>query len=539
MSTVLIRQYYELRWPIDDPLKQAFLFVDNGLGDAAERRLVAPDDSYIVINGTDLVVEAGRLVSGTAQGISLYDADETLLLTISGLAVDLAAALLLYEDDANATYPLYGPDDAIDFDASVALPRIDGDGLGYFEGSHNSDTLVGWERDDTFYAEGGNDTVWGLGGDDSLSGSSGEDVLYGGDGHDELYGDLGRDSLVGGDGNDRAMGGHDRDTLLGGAGEDNLYGDKGDDSLDGGSGDDYLTGGAGADALIGGSGKDMFWGGSGADRLDGGSGSDIAYYGDKTRKVEIALNGSKEVSVKVNGSVEDRIKNIEGVIGGSAGDKLTGDKYGNYFLGLAGKDTVDGGKGFDRVEFYDKTKKVAVTLNGSKEVIVKVNGKSEDRIKNIEGVTGGQAGDKLTGDSAANWLDGDSGNDTLSGGAGNDTLVGGYGKNVLTGGSGADRFDFLHKVEGSTNFSSIKDFKINTDKIGLSQLAFASLGTSVSKGELAFGTSAKDANDYLIYDRKTGKLYYDSDGSGGEEAKDLIAIFSNKAAIDHKDFMIV
>src|SRR5690606_22095310 len=70
-----------------------------------------------------------------------------------------------------------------------------------------------------------------------------------------------------------------------------------------------LTGSAGADKLYGGSkvdkfkgagGNDVLRGGTGKDVLDGGSGSDTADYSDKSKKVEVKLDGSKAVTVKVD-----------------------------------------------------------------------------------------------------------------------------------------------------------------------------------------------------------------------------------------------
>ena len=53
-----------------------------------------------------------------------------------------------------------------------------------------------------------------------------------------------------------------------------------------------LTGSAKADKLYGGSNVDTF---------DGGKGKDTADYADKTKSVEVTLNGSKAVTVEVGG----------------------------------------------------------------------------------------------------------------------------------------------------------------------------------------------------------------------------------------------
>ena len=71
-----------------------------------------------------------------------------------------------------------------------------------------------------------------------------------------------------------------------------------------------------------------------------------------------------------------------------------------------------------------------------------------------------------------------------------------------------------------------------------------SLGASaapLSKGEFyarAGATKAHDGNDRIIYDKGTGKLFFDEDGSGGHAAVHF-ATLSNKPTLAHGDFMIV
>ena len=120
-----------------------------------------------------------------------------------------------------------------------------------------------------------------------------------------------------------------------------------EDTIDGKQGNDRLDGLAGNDTLIGGDGNDTLIGGAGKDRLAGGNNTDTADYSEKTVKVEVALNKSTSVNVKVNGSTEDSINNIEYLIGGSAGDKFTGDSLANKFSGNKGNDTLIGGSGND------------------------------------------------------------------------------------------------------------------------------------------------------------------------------------------------
>jgi hypothetical protein len=89
--------------------------------------------------------------------------------------------------------------------------------------------------------------------------------------------------------------------------------------------------------------------------------------------VSVALNGATNVSVRVGGVVEDTIRNIERVYGGSGADTLTGDSLGNLLDGSGGNDLLRGGGGVDFLyggagvdvaDYRDKAAAVVVTLNG-------------------------------------------------------------------------------------------------------------------------------------------------------------------------------
>jgi Ca2+-binding RTX toxin-like protein len=133
----------------------------------------------------------------------------------------------------------------------------------------------------------------------------------------------------------------------------------------------------------------------------------------------------------------------------------------------------------------------------------------------------------------------------LVGGSGNDTLYGGAGKDVLTGSSGQDVFVFDTRPNTRTNVDTLTDFSAADDSIQLDNKYLKKLGSgSVSKpGKLkaAFfkvADKAKDGNDHLVYNRKTGVLSYDEDGSGTKAAV-AIAKLSNKASLTKNDFFVI
>ena len=312
-----------------------------------------------------------------------------------------------------------------------------------------------------------------------------------------------------------------------------------------------VIGGAGIDNVVGNSANNHLQGGNGNDILDGGIGVDTADYSDKTTAVSVTLNGSSDVSVYVNGSIEDTIRNIENITGGSGADLLVGDALANTLLGNSGIDTLkgglgndilDGGIGVDTADYSDKTTAVRVTLNGSNNVSLYVNGSIEDTIRNIENITGGSGADLLVGDALANTLLGNSGNDTLRGNAGNDTLRGGLGKDVFYGGLGADSFVFDTALSTS-NTDTIKDFQRGVDKLVLDDDIFTKMvgKKTVSSGNFILGTKALQSDDYLIYNTQNDMLYYDADGSGSRYGMLEVAKIELSGSLSptHTDFVVV
>lgn len=161
--------------------------------------------------------------------------------------------------------------------------------------------------------------------------------------------------------------------------------------------------------------------------------------------------------------------------------------------------------------------------------------------------TGNNLANTITGDANANEILGLSGNDTLSGKDGADRLVGGggadhffggKGNDVLNGGGGSDKFHFDAPLS-SANSDRVQGFETGVDKIVLHSSIFAAFtgDKTVAAEEFKLGKSAADENDYLIYDKDAGKLYYDADGSG-EASKKLIATFNGNPDIAATDFKV-
>jgi Ca2+-binding RTX toxin-like protein len=130
--------------------------------------------------------------------------------------------------------------------------------------------------------------------------------------------------------------------------------------------------------------------------------------------------------------------------------------------------------------------------------------------------------------------------DKLMGGAGNDTLYGKAGKDVLTGGAGQDVFVFDTKPS-KTNLDTITDFVAADDTIWLKKSGvFSRIAKKGALDAKAFyaGAKAHDADDRIIYNKKTGILYYDEDGNGSHAAVQ-IAKLSTKPTLTKADFFVI
>jgi Ca2+-binding RTX toxin-like protein len=154
-------------------------------------------------------------------------------------------------------------------------------------------------------------------------------------------------------------------------------------------------------------------------------------------------------------------------------------------------------------------------------------------------ITGTKFADTIYGGAGNDTLKGGAGNDILKGDAGNDTLYGGLGKDVLTGGAGKDTFVFDTKL-GVSNIDKITDFSVRDDRIVLDDDIFKKVGKVGDLADAAFhiGTKAHDASDRIIYDNKTGKLWYDVDGNGSGKAVQFATLDQGlKLTADHFDII--
>jgi Ca2+-binding RTX toxin-like protein len=161
-----------------------------------------------------------------------------------------------------------------------------------------------------------------------------------------------------------------------------------------------------------------------------------------------------------------------------------------------------------------------------------INGTSED-----DELDGTKHSDIIHGKGGNDKIGGHKGDDFIFGDAGNDRLHGGEDHDELTGGGGSDTFIF--RSFELADRDKVMDFKHGTDIFELDALVFPAIDQGqLRPGQFNVGKHADDGNDHIIYNRDTGKLFYDDDGKGGH-AQHLLAILDNHAKVSADDIFIL
>lgn len=338
-------------------------------------------------------------------------------------------------------------------------------------------------------------------------------VVKAGDGAGvDIIGDTLRDTIQGGRGNDMIRGNSGNDILSGGSGGDTLCGDRGNDTLEGGAGSDLLIVDSPGDKVIEKSG----WAGTDTVRAS----------------VDFRMGGAHVENLELTGTaglgVGNDLRNR--IIGNTANNVLDGGKGIDTLAGGAGNDTYllrtpgdtvieKAGGGIDTVKaFYSATLGAHVERLYIQTVLDRAG-------KGVEGI-------KATGNALDNLLVGNPFDNTLAGGGGKDTLQ---------GGAGADTFVF-DRAPGAGNVDRILDFDANEAREGDILMMKRSVFAGLDKGRLDqdhfhLGTAAQDADDRFIFDRASGRLWFDADGTGAD-GQDLVATFADGARVAAHDILL-
>jgi len=230
-------------------------------------------------------------------------------------------------------------------------------------------------------------------------------------------------------------------------------------------------------------------------------------------------------------------------------DQYIGTRFHDTLNGGAGADTLAGAEGNDTY-YVDQVRDQVRELAGQGRDTVVASGSysldaaAEVEVLKLSGLSS-QQGANLTGSNSANAITGHGGANILKGMGGSDTLAGGAGKDELWGGAGRDVFVFDTRPNARTNLDKVADFNLRDDAFHLDNAVFTKLGAGSAARPVKFkadmfvkGTKAQDAEDRIVYDRKTGALYYDKDGTGSA-AQVKIATLVNKANLKVDDFFVI
>ena len=302
--------------------------------------------------------------------------------------------------------------------------------------------------------------------------------------------------------------------INGTAGNDNLLGGAGNETLNGLAGNDTLNGGGGNDLLSGGAGLDLFVFNSllasNVDTISDFAAGDL-FQLDRTVFTALSAGTTLTAAEFLAGAGVTATNAQQRILHNTTSGALLYDADGN-------------GTG-QALQFAS----VAVGAPISAAVF-QLTGGSTPPPPPTPGVINGTAGaDNLLGGAGNETLNGLAGNDTINGGGGNDSLNGGSGSDILTGGIGADTF-VLADAPGAANIDRITDFA-RGDRVSISSSAYAGLTPgAVSAAQFIEVRStrapvvAATAATRLIFDRDTGNLFHDPDGTGTQSMQQILSI---------------
>ena len=105
---------------------------------------------------------------------------------------------------------------------------------------------------------------------------------------------------------------------------------------------------------------------------------------------------------------------------------------------------------------------------------------------------------------------------------------------------------FDAKLSKSTNVDTLKDYNVRDDSVWLENKIFTKIGRAgsekkpvkLSSDAFHVGKAAADAEDRIVYDKATGALFYDRDGTGAAAAVQF-ATLKKGLGLTHHDFFVI
>lgn len=459
-------------------LKELYMLCDNG-GEPG-------DAFYVKLSGSVTMDGNGNFTAGTIKAIEWGN-------------------VTFGEGDSESTFVASGQITGLKIDATQIEAALENDFVGLMSLAYGgNDKIDGTAGDDVIEAGAGNDKVDGGAGDDYIDGGEGNDKITDLVGNNQITDLDGTNSIVVGSGNDWVLSGAGNDKIdLGGAdaaaplyqldGSINDFADKnfaersfhnilvdlgGNNKITAGDGDDYIltdanprVTSAGNNKIVAGDGDNVIRVGDGNNGITAGSGDDVIWSGTGNNKV-VAGDGDNVVDLGLSSAFESYLE---------SGGELKGN----------GNNNVTTGSGNDYVSSWE-------------------------------------------------------GNDVVKVGLGADEVNAGSGKNTIDLGKDLDAdevwFDydfFAALLDGSSKtlaFSTVSNFNEGDTLVFYSDLdndSINDLATLTAEDfYIASGATPADAGGAsVIFDTKSGKLYYDADGAG-EGAALQIGLFKGTGLAD-------
>ncbi len=316
-------------------------------------------------------------------------------------------------------------------------------------------------------------------------------------------------------------------TISDGSPAGNITGNEFSQQIIGNNGDNIINGLGGNDTMTGLGGNDQYLVRGPGDVVieANGGGTDTVF---TTVSYNLGVNEVEVLSTVVNADSTpiDLIGNFatQTVIGNYANNVLNGGSSGNdVLIGLRGDDLYAAGS---------QSIKIVENAGEGNDTLV-VFGDYQLR----SGVSVEVLSAQNRAGTEAFTLRGNEVTQTVAGNAGNNVVDGRGGNDVLIGGAGADMFAFTAAL-GAGNIDSLVDFLGGTDKVGLASDIFVGVAGGVTAGSFVLATVAADADDRVLYDQATGRLFYDADANGAGVAVQFAQLAAG-TVLSAADFTIV
>jgi len=330
-------------------------------------------------------------------------------------------------------------------------------GVDYFDGRDGSDTIFGYDGNDTIVYDSADSAsnIYGGSGNDILDGSGCKTAMnvtmvgYYHNDEDRI------EEAIGSSFDDRIQGTMLGDIIDGGCGDDVIDGGAGNDALIGSDGNDSLFGGAGDDMLSGGSGNDSLFGEAGNDTLFGGEGSDMYYWGQKGILSGNDVIAANDTITSDNANAYDAITFGTGMHPANLSIELKGTDL--VFTAQNGETLTLSGwsTGYEPAitQFYFQSENAwysidPVTLLWTIDNAAYASGTATGN-EDLSIHYGNDNDGILSGNEVDEMFYGGRGNEQIIGGGGDDILDGGGGRNTLSGGVGHDNYYF--KLDGGSD----------------------------------------------------------------------------------------